>query len=266
MTDRGRRPLAWALATYAAWVGATYLLEGLPRALQRPEAEGLRALYAVLANLLVGVGGSGLMLARVLEQHALPPAAAGANSLRRTIVMVCVGLAAGAAAYELQSPPSRTIAVLVNGFAQVLPVSAAEVLVCWALPSTVAAMSLFANPAVARLVAVVPGSVLFGLYHIAHSPPFNSPSMILFLTVVGALTGLVFLVSGDLWATILFHNFLALHGVLSALERTSAVHSSEIRVPLVVLGVMTLLVLGVVHRWLLRTMARRQKARRTTRG
>ena len=261
MTDRVGRPLAWVLATYAAWVGATYLLEGLPRTLQRPEAEGLRALYAVLANLLVGVGGGGLVLARVLERHALPPAVAGVNSPRRTIVMVCVGLAAGAAVYELQSPPSRTVAVLVNGFSQVLPVSAAEVLVCWALPSTVAAMSRFANPAVARLVAVVPGSVLFGLYHIAHSPPFNSPSMLLFLTAVGALTGLFFLVSGDLWATILFHNFLALHGVLSALERTPAVHSSEIRVPLVAVGVMTLLVLGVVHRWLLHTMARRHEAR-----
>jgi hypothetical protein len=266
LTDRVGRPLAWVLATYAAWVGATYLLEGLPRTLQRPEVEGLRVLYAVLANLLVGVGGSGLVLARTFEQHALPPAAAGVNSPHRTIVMGCVGLAAGAAVYELQSPPSRTLAVLVNGFAQVLPVSAAEVLVCWVLPSTVAAMSRFANPAVARLVAVVPGSVLFGLYHIAHSPPFNSPSMILFLTAVGALTGFFFLASGDLWATILFHNFLALHGVLSALERTPAVHSSEIRVPLVVLGAMTLIVLGVVHWWLLRTMARRQEPRPTTRG
>lgn len=156
--------------------------------------------------------------------------------------------------------------MLVNGFTQVLPVSVAEVLVCWAVPSLVAAVGRFPNPAVARLATVVPGSVLFGLYHIAHSPPFNTRSMILFLTGVGVLTGLFFLVSGDLWATILFHNFLALHGVLSALERTPAVHSSEIRVPLVVLGVMTLLVLGVVHWWLLRTMARCQEPRPTTRG
>lgn len=176
MTDRVGRPLAWVLATYAAWVGATYLLEGLPRTLQRPEAEGLRALYAVLANLLVGVGGSGLVLARVFEQHSLPTAAAGVNPPRSTIIIVCVGLAAGAAVYGLQSPPSRTAGVLVT------------------------------------------------------------------------------------------HNFLTLHGVLSALEQTPAVHSSEIRVPLVVLGVMTLLVLGVVHWWLRRTMARCQEPRPATRG
>ena len=142
MTDRGRRPLAWALATYAVWVGATYLLEGWPRTLQRPEAEGLRALYTVLANLLVGVGGSGWVLARLLEQHAVPTAAVGVNPPRRAIVSACGGLAAGAAVYELQSPPTRTLAVLVNGFTQVLPVSAAEVLVCWVVPSVVVAVGL----------------------------------------------------------------------------------------------------------------------------
>jgi hypothetical protein len=33
-----------ALTTYALWVGATYLLEGLPRMPPRPEAAELRAL------------------------------------------------------------------------------------------------------------------------------------------------------------------------------------------------------------------------------
>ena len=86
--------------------------------------------------------------------------------------------------------------------------------------------------------------------------------MILFLTAVGTVTGLVFLVSGDLWATILFHNFLALHGVLSAIERTPvAAHASEVRVPLLVLGVMTLLVLALTHWWGLGAIARRQARR-----
>ena len=110
-------------------------------------------------------------------------------------------------------------------------------------------------------MAVVPGSVLFGLYHIAHSPPFNTLSMIVFLTSVGVLTGFFFLVIGDLWATILFHNFLALHGVLTALEQApAAAHASEIRVGLVVLGILILLALAVIH-GLLRGVARRQAAR-----
>lgn len=40
-----------ALAVYALRVAATYLLEGSPRTLLRPEAAGLRLAYALLAVL-----------------------------------------------------------------------------------------------------------------------------------------------------------------------------------------------------------------------
>jgi hypothetical protein len=245
---RAPRGLGWAAAAYGAWVGATYLLEGLPGTLRRPEAEGLRALYAVVANVLVGVGGAGLVLTRVLGPRIAPPATAGINPPRRAIAMAAVGLAAGAAVYGLLSPPARGITTLVNGFAQVLPVSAAEVLVCWAAPSAVAAGWRSPDPRMARLAALVPGSILFGLYHVAHSPPFNTPSAILFLTAVGAMTGVFFLASGDLWATIFFHNALALHGVLATLERAPELAPpSDIRPSLVALALMTLLAVAVVH-------------------
>jgi membrane protease YdiL (CAAX protease family) len=252
--SHGLRVLTWAIATYVAWVGATYLLEGLPRTLLRPEAEALRALYAVLANLLVGVGGSGLVLARMPRQQTTPPAWAGINPPRRAIAMACVGLAAGATVYGLQSPPPRALTTLVNGFTQVLPVSAAEVLVCWAVPSTVAAVWRFPDPPLTRLVVIVPGSILFGLYHIAHSPPFNTPSVILFLAAVGLMTGVFFLASGDLWATVLFHNFLALPGVLTALERSAELaRQSRVQAPLVALALMTLSAVGAVHHQLRRS-------------
>lgn len=44
-----------AFATYAAWVLATYLLEGMVGTLGRPEAVGLRLAYALVANLAVGI-------------------------------------------------------------------------------------------------------------------------------------------------------------------------------------------------------------------
>ncbi len=44
-----------ALAVYLLWVAATWLLEGLPRTLLRPEAPGLRLAYALIANLGIGM-------------------------------------------------------------------------------------------------------------------------------------------------------------------------------------------------------------------
>ena len=46
-------PLA-PLGLYAAWAAATWVLEGRIRTLLRPEAAFDRALYALVANLLIG--------------------------------------------------------------------------------------------------------------------------------------------------------------------------------------------------------------------
>jgi hypothetical protein len=121
-----RRPptfLAAAGGLYAAWLAATYLLEGLPRTLLRPDAVALRAAYAVVANVLVGIGGGGLALTWLVRRVALPPAAAGVQRSARTVVSVVSGTALGIATYALQSPPARAAAVTVNAFLQVFTVS-----------------------------------------------------------------------------------------------------------------------------------------------
>jgi len=60
-------------------------------------------------------------------------------------------------------------------------------------------------------------SLSFGLYHFAHSPPFNGPTMVAFLSLVGLRTSLFFFATRDLFATIVFHNFPAVAGVTRAL-------------------------------------------------
>jgi len=130
---------------------ATYLLEGLPQTLSRPEATGLRVLYAVVANLIVGLGGSGLMLAELARRWAVPAATPGFRTVRRTLLSVVAAAAIGTVAHAVQSPPPRPLVVLINGFAQVLTVSAAEVIVCWAL--TTAAIAAARPPSAPRALA-----------------------------------------------------------------------------------------------------------------
>jgi hypothetical protein len=43
---------------YVLWVAITYVLEGFPKTLLRPEAQALRTTYTISANLIVGTLGS----------------------------------------------------------------------------------------------------------------------------------------------------------------------------------------------------------------
>lgn len=247
-------PLSVMIVMYLAWVAATYLLEGLPQTLLRPEAAGLRMLYAVVANLIVGLGGSGLVLAQLARRWGVPAATAGFRTVRHTLLSVVAAAALGTAAYTVQSPPPRPLAVLINGFSQVLTVSAAEVIVCWAL--TTAAIA-GARPSIsggrARALALAPASVFFGLYHVAHSAPFNTLGMIVLLMGVGLLTGAFYLCSGEIIGTLVFHNFLALFGVLDALDRSGRPPVYQhLQLPLVLTAAAALAVIVLVGRMLTR--------------
>ena len=228
-----------ALTVFAVWMGATYALEGAPRTLLRPEAAGLRVAYAVVANLLVGVVGGGLVVRHLTRQGRLTAVAAGFGSGRRSAVATAMGFALGAIVYLLQGPPSLHPIVLVNGFAQVLPVSAAEVFVCWAVVGAAVEASWRprqASPVIAALVA----SALFGVYHLAHSPPFNTWTMVGALTMVGLGTSLFLFLGRDISGTIAFHNALALFGVLRALGEAGVLGRYEtLQLPLLASAIVT---------------------------
>jgi hypothetical protein len=50
--------LSLTIGLYLLWVLATYLLEGRIHTFLRPEALGARLSYALVANILIGIGGS----------------------------------------------------------------------------------------------------------------------------------------------------------------------------------------------------------------
>jgi hypothetical protein len=207
------------LGLYVLWTGATWLLEGRLLTLLRPEAVGARVAYVVLANMLVGTLGALWVLRRLTGEGVLAPGQAGFRTGRRTAASVAAGPALGLGAYLLQGAPSLDPLVVLNGFCQTLTVSIAEVLVCWAVIGA-GAEALLLRPR-GRAQAVLGGagaaSALFGLYHVAHSPPFDTAAMVLLLSGVGLATSLFFFVARDVYGTIAFHNFLAVFGVVQAL-------------------------------------------------
>ena len=237
-----------ALALFALWTGATYALEGAPGTLTRPEAAGLRVVYAIIANLLIGVVGGGLVVRHLTRQGRLAATAAGFGSGRRSAAATAIGLVLGAVLYLLQGAPSLHPAVLVNAFAQVLPVSAAEVIVCWAVVGAAAERSWRSRREATVLAAIV-ASALFGLYHLAHSTPFNTLPMIGTLTIVGLGTSLFFFGGRDVIGTVAFHNFLAVFGVLRALGQAGPLARYESLQPsLLTLAAIAVGLLLTIHR------------------
>lgn len=244
-----RKALTFAIGLYLVWVLATYLLEGRIQTFLRPEAMGARLSYALIANILIGIGGSALVIRSLSRAAIVSSERAGFRGLRHAAVTVVVGVVLGLAFYALQGAPSWNPMVLINAYAQVLVTSIAEILVCWAVVGSVSQAVLRDRGRwVSMMLAAIIASVLFGVYHFAHSPPFNTIPLVVILSVVGLVTSVFFFVSRDVYGTIAFHNFLGILGVIRALEASGNLSAFERPIiPLLAMAVMAIALLIVAH-------------------
>ena len=242
--------IALAVGVYLCWTVATWALEGRLLTLQRPGAAVDRLAYTAVANVLIGTLVA-LWVVRVFAASgAVSRARLGLRSLRHTLLASVGGAAAGFALYLVQGPPTTDPVVLANAFAQMLPVSIAEIVVCWMLVggSVEAALRGRVPDVAARTGALVAASILFGLYHFAHSPPFDTTAMVGLLTLVSVGTGAVFFGGRSAYGALVFHNFLALFGVTSALaDAGRLVAYRDPAVSLLVTGLVALLIFVVAE-------------------
>jgi hypothetical protein len=245
-----RRAWTGALAFFIVWTVATWFFEGRIETLLRPDATGDRIVYAFAVNLVLAIGGGIVLLRYWHRAGAIDAALAGFRPSRKTAAAIVAGFILGLAAYVLQGAPSMNPVVIVNAFSQVFVVSAAEVIVCWAIVGVATEANLASRGSALSLVgAALLASVLFGLYHYAHSAPFNTLPMVALLSVVGLVTSVFFFISRDVAGTIVFHNFLGTFGVVQALAAAKSLSLLEqLQAPLIVAASITaaLLVAGYV--------------------
>jgi hypothetical protein len=250
-----RTALRNAVAVYVAWVAATYLLEGMVGTLLRPEAIGLRLAYAIVANLFIGILLPLWVIRSLLRARWARASDFGFSGARRTAASVVAAAVVGYALFAQSQAAPVPLLITLNSFAQVWVVSVAEIVVCWALVGATLFISLRRwSRWGAYLIASSVASVLFGVYHFAHSAPFNEVGMVLFLTGIGFVTSLWWFVSRDAYGTAIFHNFFGVTGVLAALRAGG--HLPEhptLAVPLVAMaGVATLALVVLELRWIKR--------------
>ena len=246
-----RTALAVGMSLFVVWSLATWVLEGRIQTLLRPEAVIDRIVYALVGNLLLGTAAGLACVVYFVRAGALSAGSAGLGPARRTVAAVAAGLGSGFGLYALLNPPTMNPVVMLNAFSQVFVVSAAEVVVCWAVVGA-SAEAVLGKGWARTMLAGLAAAVLFGLYHFAHSPPFNTWGMVGLLTLVGLGTGAFFFLSRDVLGTALFHNFLGMLGVLQALAEADALSTLERIQPTLLgtaaLGVATLLALQFVAR------------------
>lgn len=206
-----------------------------------------RLSYAPVANILIGIGGSALVIRFVSSAGTISTEQAGFRDIRHAAIAVVVGVVLGFAFYALQGAPSRNPIVIINAYAQVLVGTVAEILGYWAVVGSVSqALLQDRGRCLSLILAAIIASVLFGIYHFAHSPPFNTIPVVLGPSVVGLVASAFFFVSRDVYGT--FHNFLGIFGVLRALDASGNLSALERPViPLLVMAVVAIAVLIAVH-------------------
>ena len=84
-----------ALSTFVLWTGVTWALEGRIETLLRPEAASDRAVYALVANLLVGVLGTILVLRWFRDIQGMAADRSGFGSPARSLLWISLGIGLG---------------------------------------------------------------------------------------------------------------------------------------------------------------------------
>jgi hypothetical protein len=209
-----------ALSIYIIWVAATYLLEGRIHLFQKVDPIG-RMTFVVVANIAIGTVLSAIAIRYLLKAQLVKPEQLGLSKSRlRTAAVMASAAAGGLALFLLQNPRTLEPTVVFNVFMQALPVSIAEVMVCWALIGS-SFESIAKNNNKGKIISVIVGaiaaSVLFGVYHYAHSPPFNQTSIVLFLMLPSIATAVTYFSGRDIYAAVIVQNFMGIFGVLAEL-------------------------------------------------
>jgi hypothetical protein len=213
------RIIAFAIGTYIIWVIATYLLEGRILTLLRPEAVVDRISYTIVANILIGILLALWVIRQAMDTKVISLDSSGFRPLKRTVIAIAIAFVLGFVLMLLLNPPSLDPTILFNVYAQVFTVTIAEIAVCWAVIGSVVEGTLKNRGRILAIIAgIIAASVLFGLYHFAHSPPFNQPGMVAFLSLFGVATSLVYFIGRDIYATMVFHNFFGSYGVMQSLS------------------------------------------------
>lgn len=239
-----------AILIYLIWTLATYFFEGRVDLLHKNDPVG-RLQYTIFANIIIGIVLSMIFVKYALSAGLFSTKQIGIRSITNTIILTTVTGIIGFFLFYLQGPSTLNPIAITNVFLQTFPGSIAEVVVCWIIVG--ASFESLTNNRLGKRTSLILGllisTIVFGVYHFAHSAPFNQPYVVFFLMLPGILTGIVFFLGRNLSATIVFHNFQALFGVLASVPLSPML---QIQIPIVLLAGVSIVTLIIMVKIVLR--------------
>lgn len=233
--------LGMSLGVYLLWCAATYWFEGRLGLTLHPTVRG-RMSYTIVANTVIGIVVAALAIRAVMQLGLTSLTQLGFRSARRTALAVVLAAVAGAALFIQAVPDARDPLVILNAFKNLVVTSIAELLVCWVLiGGTVEALLRPRGRMLATIGATLVATLLFAVYHYAHSAPFNQLPLVLLMLMPGLVVSLIYFLGRDLYATVIAQNFLAMIGLW---QNGDPAFQSELHLPLylVALGAIVTLV------------------------
>ncbi len=250
MVQQEKKLLGYAVLVYLLWVVGIYVLEGRIDLLLR-SLPAQRMLYVLIVYVLIGTILPLRLLQQSITAQLMPPAELGFQPLKRTLMGVGLAFLVGVILFILAvpfglffvSPPYQAdITVLVNIFFQALPISIAEVLICFALFGKITEMLLrhrYSLPT-ALFGGILTGALLFSLSHLAHGPPFNSAGVLISALLPGFSIGFVYFLRKDIYAAIVLMTFINMIGFIRlynpyVFKDTTPLHASLAVVAVIVL-------------------------------
>jgi hypothetical protein len=224
---REAKPIFISLYVYVVW-----------SVVQRVDVIG-RFEYVVIANMVIGTFLAIWLLRYYhISSGFISTKQLGFRSVNRRFWAV-VGIASviGFVLFVIQGPVSLNLVVISNVFAQTLPTSIAEAVVCW----------------------VVVGASFESLVLVKSKHEFKNGKMTknISAAIIGAVvatTSIVFFVGRNIYAAIIFQNFQALFGVMRSIDITSFTHPIY---PLLIMGLVSILILIAADVFLVRRKIRR---------
>ena len=234
-----------AILIYLMWTLATYFFEGRVDLLHKNDPVG-RLEYTIIANIVIGIVLSMIFVKYALSAGLFSARQIGLRSITNTAILTAVTSIVGFFLFYVQGPSTLNPTAITNVFLQTLPVSIAEVIVCWVIVG--ASVESLANNRLGKkktslIAGLLISTVVFGVYHFAHSAPFNQPQVVFFLMLPGILTGVVYFLGRNIYATIVFHNFQALFGVLASVPLSQML---QIQIPIVLLAGISIVTLIIM--------------------
>jgi hypothetical protein len=243
------RVLIIPLLIFGAWVVERSFLGGSVF-IFRDEDLGKWVAFTAISEILVGILVTGFALRTALREGWVTCIQIGVQFTKTSMIGIFTAGSLGIALFFLPGWGKVAPSTAFHLFFVLLPLATGEVMVCWALLGThIETILVYKGTFTAALISQIAAVVFSGIPYCAGIPLAQAPAVVFPVLLAGLLTGCVFLIFRDIYATITIHIFALM---VINIQTAAATLSSTTFIPVLITAAMATFCLLFVARMLIR--------------